>query len=84
MTAPETPRTPIARLLPIVIGVVAWLAASGLISVAKAGDGQLALTVVDKATGKPIACRMHLKNATGRPRLPKKVPSWDEIGRAHV
>jgi hypothetical protein len=43
-----------------------------------ANDGQLALTVVDRATGKPIACRMHLKNAAGRPRLPKKVPAWDD------
>ncbi len=43
-----------------------------------ANDGQLAIKVVDRATGKPIACRMHLKNATGRPRIPKKVPSLDD------
>jgi len=43
-----------------------------------ANDGQLALRVVDRATGKPIACRMHLKSAAGRPRIPKKVPALDD------
>jgi len=78
MIAPEIPRTSLPRLLPLVIGLSAFLAASGLDSPVKAGDGQLALTVVDKATGQPVACRMHLKSAAGRPRLPKKVPSWDD------
>lgn len=43
-----------------------------------AGNGQLRITVVDKDTRKPIACRMHLKNPAGRPKLPKKVPCWDD------
>ena len=34
--------------------------------------------MTDRETGKPIACRMHLKNAAGRPKLPAKVPVWDD------
>jgi hypothetical protein len=30
-------------------------------------DGQLAIEIVDAATGQPIAARMHLKNGRGRP-----------------
>ncbi len=43
-----------------------------------AGRGQLAITVVDRQTGKPIACRMHLKNAAGKPRRAKRAPFWHD------
>lgn len=43
-----------------------------------ANEGRLELTVTDKQTGKPIACRMHLKNASGRPRLVRDTPFWDD------
>ncbi len=33
---------------------------------------------MDQQTGKPVACRMHLKSAAGKPRIPKKTPSWDD------
>ena len=36
------------------------------------------LTVVDRDTGKPVACRMHLFNAAGKPRKPKKVPFYND------
>ncbi|HJQ81908.1 MAG TPA: hypothetical protein VJ828_18225 [Lacipirellulaceae bacterium] len=43
------------------------------------GDGQLTIEVVDSATGKPIAARMHLKNSRGRPvRL--RLPNTAEFG----
>ena len=45
---------------------------------ASAASGRLALTVVDRETGQPIACRMHLKNAAGRPYKPKNVPVWHD------
>ena len=36
-------------------------------------SGELQLHVVDAETGKPLACRIHLKNERGRPRkVPKK------------
>jgi hypothetical protein len=43
------------------------------------GDGQLTIEVVDRATGQPIAARMHLVNSRGRPvRL--RLPNTAEFG----
>ncbi len=67
--------------------VAAWLAGPLILSVAaattalrtaQAASGQLELTVVDRHTKQPIACRMHLKTAAGRPHRPKKVPFWHD------
>jgi hypothetical protein len=44
------------------------------VSTAWAADGQLVITVVDDATSRPVACRMTLKTASGKPIRPKKVP----------
>ena len=43
-------------------------------SVAQA-SGRLVINVVDRDTGQPIAVRMHLKNAQGRPVKPPGVPT---------
>jgi hypothetical protein len=43
-----------------------------------AATGQLEISVVDKDSGKPIACRMHLTTAKGQPRRPEKVPYWND------
>ena len=40
--------------------------------------GVLTLTVHDKATGRPLAARMHLRNARGRPVLPKGTIRWKD------
>ena len=45
---------------------------------AAAASGQLKLTVVDRASGRPIPCRMHLRNARGRARKPDGVPFWED------
>ena len=45
---------------------------------AAASTGQLELTVVDKDTGKPITCRMHLVGPKKRPFKPEKVPFWHD------
>jgi hypothetical protein len=37
-------------------------------------SGELEIKVLDADTGKPLACRMHLKNARGRPRKVPKLP----------
>ncbi len=51
-----------------------WLA-----SAAFAAEGQLEIRVVDKDTGQLVPCRMHLRTASGRPRLPpRRVPVWDD------
>src|SRR5258708_1641795 len=45
---------------------------------ALAADGQLLLSDVDKETGQPIACRIHLQNANGRPvKIPGTV-AWGD------
>lgn len=43
-----------------------------------AAQGQLELRILDQQTGKPTACRMHLKTAAGRARLPKQAAAWDD------
>jgi hypothetical protein len=48
------------------------------VSAAFAATGQLELTVVDKDTGKPIACRMHLLGPNKKPRKPDGVPFWHD------
>jgi len=45
---------------------------------APAATGQLELIVLDKDTGKPIACRMHLIAANKKPRKPDGVPYWHD------
>jgi hypothetical protein len=41
--------------------------------------GQLEITVTDKDTGKPVACRMHLAGPNGnKPRRADKVPFWHD------
>lgn len=43
-----------------------------------AATGQLELTVVDKETGKPIACRMHLVGPNKKPFRAPKMPFWHD------
>ncbi|GAG10422.1 unnamed protein product, partial [marine sediment metagenome] len=56
----------------------------GLVSVhphagsALAGGGQLEVAVVDRATGKPIPCRMHLSSGAGRPQRAGRTPFWHD------
>lgn len=51
----------------------------GLVGPVSAAEGQLEIRVVDKDTGQPVPCRMHLRTAGGRPRLPpRRVPVWDD------
>ena len=44
----------------------------------RAAGGQLQITVVDRDTRQPIACRMHLFNAAGRPQKAKRAPFWHD------
>ena len=45
---------------------------------AGADEGRLTVNAVDKASGQPVAARMHLRNARGRPIKPRKVPYWKD------
>ncbi|MBX3411359.1 MAG: CehA/McbA family metallohydrolase [Pirellulales bacterium] len=61
-----------------------WVAALTLFcllataSTAWAKGGTLELTVVDAATGRPVACRLHLKNASGKVRRIARLPFWHD------
>ncbi len=43
-----------------------------------ANDGQLELSVIDRETGQPLAVRIHLKNAAGRPVRVPGVPYYND------
>jgi len=43
-----------------------------------ARGGQLRIEVVDAESGQPVAVRMHLKNAQGKPVRPPQVPFWKD------
>ncbi len=46
---------------------------------ARGATGQLDLTVIDKDTGKPVACRMHLVGPNNnKPRRVEKAPFWQD------
>jgi hypothetical protein len=36
------------------------------------------ITVLDRATGKPVPCRVHLKDAAGKPQRPARLPFWND------
>jgi hypothetical protein len=40
--------------------------------------GRVEITVVDKATGKPVPCRVHLKDANGKGLRADKHPYWND------
>jgi hypothetical protein len=56
--------------------VLASVVASG--QPVSAATGQLEFTIVDKDTGKPIPCRVHLVGPKKRPFNPGKVPFWND------
>ena len=59
----------------LVAGVPSALAVSGSPVYAQ---GELEVSVIDKATGRPVAVRMHLKNSRGYPVKPKNSVQWDD------
>ncbi|HVA45571.1 MAG TPA: CehA/McbA family metallohydrolase [Pirellulales bacterium] len=40
--------------------------------------GELTLTIVDTATGKPVPCRMHLRNGKGKPQRATRMLFWHD------
>ncbi|HKB05383.1 MAG TPA: CehA/McbA family metallohydrolase [Gemmataceae bacterium] len=49
-------------------------------SLARADEklSRVAITVRDPATGQPVPCRVHLKDAAGKPQRPPKLPFWND------
>jgi hypothetical protein len=54
--------------------VVGWLVTNG--ARARVEMGRVEITVVDRATGKPVPCRVHLKDAKGKGLKVEKLPSF--------
>src|SRR5262249_48055229 len=40
--------------------------------------GAVEITVVDKATGKPVPCGLHVKDAAGKPQRAPRLPFWHD------
>src|SRR2546421_11448477 len=64
------------RRLLFLVRLVAFLAPCAVVSAAE--EGRLLINTVDKATGQPMAARMHLKDARGKVIRPPKVPFWKD------
>jgi hypothetical protein len=45
---------------------------------ARVETGRVKITVLDKATDKPVPCRVHLKDAKGKGVKPEKLPFWND------
>src|SRR5262245_55930862 len=65
-------RRPVPRLLP---GGLIGLLRAGAVA-AQPEPGTIEFTVTEKSTGKPIPCRVHLKDAAGKPQRADKLPFW--------
>ena len=59
-------------------GALAAVSLAAVDRSAFAATGQFELTVVDKETSKPVACRMHLIGPKKQPFRPAKVPFWHD------
>ena len=64
---------PFGRTRALVCSVAALLLTAQI-----AWAGQLVISVVDRDTGKPLVCRMHLYGANGKPRKVEKTPFWHD------
>lgn len=63
-----------SRVLP---AVACLLALGGRGSApAQEGVGAVEITVTDKATGQTVPCRLHVKDAAGKPQRAAKLPFW--------
>lgn len=40
--------------------------------------GKFEFTILDQATGKPVPCRIHVKDAAGKPQRAGKLPFWHD------
>src|SRR5262249_31952707 len=40
--------------------------------------GAVEITITDKASGQPVACRLHVRDAAGKPQRAAKLPFWHD------
>jgi len=73
----ETQESTMARLVSIAILLLGAICASRLAE-QRPEVATAEITVVDKATGKPVPCRIHLKDAAGKPQRAANLPFWHD------
>lgn len=54
------------------------LALAAGLAAADDSSGRVAFAVTDKATGQPVPCRLHIKDAAGKPQRGGKLPFWND------
>jgi hypothetical protein len=59
----------------VLLAIVSTITA---VSRCEAAGGDIEIRAVDHETGQPIAVRMHLKDQSGKPVQPPKVPFWKD------
>ncbi|HEY8503278.1 MAG TPA: hypothetical protein VIL46_01765, partial [Gemmataceae bacterium] len=57
---------------------LALLLALTAATAATAAEGTLLLRVLDRATGEPVPCRVHLTDPAGKPHRPPGLPFWHD------
>src|SRR5262245_35327320 len=62
------------------IRIYGLLIATAVIVPARAQEksARVEVAVLDKATGRPLPCRIHIKDAAGKPQRPAKLPFWND------
>jgi hypothetical protein len=61
-----------------VIAIGCLLALGALVPSADTETARVEITAVDAATGKPVPCRVHLRDAKGKGLKHEKLPSWND------
>jgi hypothetical protein len=62
----------------ILWSILAALSAGAGVAWGQGETGPVEITILDKDTGKPIPCRLHVKDAAGTPQRAAKLPFWHD------
>ncbi|MGA2865648.1 MAG: CehA/McbA family metallohydrolase [Verrucomicrobiota bacterium] len=62
----------------VLLVACSWACATVLGALSLAHGAQLRLTILDSDTAKPVPCRIHLKDAAGKPVRPEGLPFWHD------
>jgi hypothetical protein len=60
------------------VAACGWVCILGAAVLTPGHGAQLRLTVLDSDAGKPVPCRIHLKDAAGQAVRPKGAPFWHD------
>jgi len=62
----------------VLLVACSWACATVLGALSPAHGAQLRLSILDSDTAKPVPCRIHLKDAAGKPVRPQGLPFWHD------